>query len=212
MSGVTSTNLAAINSVVAVLDATATDSAQDIQAIVHAYNQLLGGADGVNNSQPALSTAQYQLLGLTSVDTQVETNLLNDAIEQVTDLAEARNIQLIEHNEASDIFVMANTRLLVRALVNLLFNAVKFSTSNSRIQIQLHKTLDSNGHASSVTLTIQNSVDQHATPDLTPSMPGFGLGLHFVDTVIHKHQGTINRHIPAHGLATITVTLPCSSA
>jgi signal transduction histidine kinase len=43
-------------------------------------------------------------------------------------------------------------------------------------------------------------------------MPGFGLGLHFVDTVIHKHQGTINRDIPASGVATIIVTLPCSNA
>lgn len=139
-------------------------------------------------------------------------NLLNDAIEQVADLAEARNIRLIEHNEASDIFIMANTRLLVRALVNLLFNAVKFSSSGSSIEVHVTTTLGSDGQACGVTLTLQNSVDQHATPDLTPSMPGFGLGLHFVDTVIHKHQGTISRHIPASGVATITVTLPCSNA
>jgi signal transduction histidine kinase len=43
-------------------------------------------------------------------------------------------------------------------------------------------------------------------------MPGFGLGLDFVDTVIHKHQGTIIRNIPASGMANITVTLPCNSA
>jgi hypothetical protein len=30
-----------------------------------------------------------------------------------------------------------------------------------------------------------------------------------VDTVIHKHQGTIERHIPAHGVATVVITLPC---
>jgi signal transduction histidine kinase len=107
---------------------------------------------------------------------------------------------------------MANTRLLVRALVNLLFNAVKFSSSGSSIEVHVTTTLGSDGQACWVTLTLKNSVDQHATPDLTPSMPGFGLGLHFVDTVIHKHQGSISRHIPANGVATITVTLPCSNA
>jgi CHASE2 domain-containing sensor protein/nitrogen-specific signal transduction histidine kinase len=173
--------------------------------IVHHANALLNMMDDfiltVSSEAP-----QYQF------KQELLDNLLNDAIEQVADLAEARNIRLIEHNEASDIFIMANTRLLVRALVNLLFNAVKFSPSGSSIEVHVTTTLGSDGQACGVTLTLQNSVDQHATPDLTPSMPGFGLGLHFVDTVIHKHQGTISRHIPASGVATITVTLPCSNA
>ena len=42
-------------------------------------------------------------------------------------------------------------------------------------------------------------------------MPGFGLGLDFVDTVIHKHQGSISREIPQTGLATIVITLPCTT-
>jgi len=31
-----------------------------------------------------------------------------------------------------------------------------------------------------------------------------------VDTVIHKHQGTITRDIPQKGMATILITLPCT--
>jgi signal transduction histidine kinase len=42
-------------------------------------------------------------------------------------------------------------------------------------------------------------------------MPGFGLGLNFVDIVIHKHQGTITRNIPPHGMATTLITLPCTT-
>jgi hypothetical protein len=54
----------------------------------------------------------------------------------VADLAEARNIRLLEYNEASDIFVMTSPRLLVGALVNLLFNAVKDACSDSSIEVR----------------------------------------------------------------------------
>ncbi len=138
-------------------------------------------------------------------------NLLNDAIEQVTDLADAKSIRLHDHSHDTTIFVMANTRLLVRAMVNLLFNAVKFSAPNSVIDIYVTHTTAHESQAAKVTLTIHNHVDNTTPPsDLTPSMPGFGLGLDFVDTVIHKHQGTITRDIPAHGQATVSVRLPCT--
>ena len=45
--------------------------------------------------------------------------------------------------------------------------------------------------------------------DRASTMPGFGIGLDFVENVIHKHQGHIVRHIPDHGIATVQLTLPC---
>lgn len=138
-------------------------------------------------------------------------NMLNDAIEQVADLAEAKRITW--HEEAGDdsVFVMANTRLLVRAFVNLLFNAVKFSPAKSQISIHVKFTeVGENGPCTTITLT--NMVEiQDGAQDLIPSMPGFGLGLDFVDTVISKHQGKITRHIPKSGKATILITLPCTT-
>lgn len=138
-------------------------------------------------------------------------NLMNDAIEQVADLADAKKISLVDQSDASSIFVMANTRLLVRALVNLLFNAVKFSPNGSRIYIQANCVQGTNGSTALATLTLTNTVCNDASLDLTPSMPGFGLGLDFVDTVIHKHQGSISREIPHAGMATIVITLPCTT-
>ena len=138
-------------------------------------------------------------------------NLLNDAIEQVADLADAKNIRLLDQSDASSIFVMANTRLLVRALVNLLFNAVKFSPNGSSIHIQVSCEQNTDGNSALAALTLTNTVCNDATLDLIPSMPGFGLGLDFVDTVIHKHQGSIRREIPQTGMATIAITLPCTT-
>jgi CHASE2 domain-containing sensor protein/signal transduction histidine kinase len=140
-------------------------------------------------------------------------NLLNDAIEQVADLADAKNITVRDDSDSSTLFVMANTRLLVRALVNLLFNAVKFSPAGSKIAIQVSHTQAVAGQTQQAIIMVRNPV--HITPDLqdlTPSMPGFGLGLDFVDTVIHKHQGTITRNIPQNGMATIVITMPCTTS
>jgi CHASE2 domain-containing sensor protein/nitrogen-specific signal transduction histidine kinase len=178
-----------------------TDLVTQRNKIVHHANALLHMMDDFILT--ISSEAQHYEFKLELLD-----NLLNDAIEQVADLAEARSIRINAHNDASEIFVMANTRLLVRAFVNLLFNAIKFAPHASSIQLQVSSQLSANNQSSLATLIIQNKVDHTATSDLTPSMPGFGLGLHFVDTVIQKHQGAIHRNIPANGKATITVTLP----
>ncbi len=135
-------------------------------------------------------------------------NLVHDAIEQVADLAEAKGICIREDAMPSEMFVMANTRLLVRALVNLLFNAVKFSPANSHIALNVGY----NATNQNAFITIHNPIThQNISNDLTPSMPGFGLGLDFVDTVIRKHHGHITRRIPREGQADIHIELPCVS-
>lgn len=137
-------------------------------------------------------------------------NLVNDAIEHVADLAHAKHITLQDHSECSGVFVMASTRLFVRALVNLLFNAVKFSPSHSKITLHIYCAEPTTVCASKVVISISNTVQLDAlSQDPTPSMLGFGLGLDFVDMVIHKHHGRIERRIPQAGIATTTITLPC---
>lgn len=183
-------------------DASAIDGQRE--KIVHHANALLNMMDDFIHTVSA-EAPRYQF------KQELLDNLLNDAIEQVADLAEAKNIRLLDQSEASSIFVMANTRLLVRALVNLLFNAVKFSPNDSSIHIEASCTQPTNDGSSLATLTITNTVSNDETFDLTPSMPGFGLGLDFVDTVIHKHQGIIRRDIPQTGVANVVVTLPCTT-
>ncbi len=183
----------------------ATDDAQQ-QKITHHAKALLQMMDDfivtVSAEAPSYNVKQELL-----------DNLLNDAIEQVADLADAKNITVRDDSDSSTLFVMANTRLLVRALVNLLFNAVKFSPAGSKIAIQVSHTQAVPGQTQQAIIMVRNPV--HITPDLQdliPSMPGFGLGLDFVDTVIHKHHGTITRNIPQNGMTTIVITMPCTSS
>lgn len=175
------------------------------EKIVHHANALLNMMDDFILTVSA-EAPRYQF------SQELLDNLLNDAIEQVADLAEAKHIRLVVENNADTVFVMANTRLLVRALVNLLFNAVKFSPSGSAIHILLNCTPNTDGQDSRVNLEFSNQVDSQSTAaDLIPSMPGFGLGLDFVDIVIHKHLGTITRNIPPHGIATTLISLTCTT-
>jgi CHASE2 domain-containing sensor protein/nitrogen-specific signal transduction histidine kinase len=137
-------------------------------------------------------------------------NVINDSLEQVTDLAEVKGIQINDESDVSSIFVTVNARLLIRALVNLLFNAIKFSPEQSTIRIQslYHSATVTN--TPQISIIISNTVKTSATTDdLTDDMPGFGLGLDFVDNVVHKHHGVITREIPKNGSATVCMTLPC---
>ncbi len=193
----------------------------DMRTPVASILSLLPSQDRSNEkiTQHAQSLLQMMddfILTISSEATQYKVqsesldNLINDSLEQVADLAHAKNICLSDESHTSHLFVMANTRLLVRAFVNLLFNAIKFSPSQSTIQIQSLHVESSETSSTQVTLVISNLVSAVCSEiDITQTLQGFGLGLDFVDTVIHKHQGTIERHIPAHGVATVVITLPC---
>ena len=133
-------------------------------------------------------------------------NILHDALAHVSDLAAIKAIELRYRQESPTVFVMVDTRLMIRALVNLLYNAVKFSPKHSTVSLDITAPEG----AARVTIGIENLVDiREDALDLTPSMPGFGLGLNFVDMVIAKHGGTIERHIPTTGLAKLHILLPC---
>lgn len=131
-------------------------------------------------------------------------NLLNDAIEQVGDLAHDKGVTLSEHLSEDPIFVDANARLFIRALVNLLFNAVKFSAPGSTVTVASERHTDAKGHQR-VRISISNPVNPTAQDQ---EMPGFGLGLNFVDTVMGRHKGRIERHLPSSGRAEVRIDLP----
>jgi signal transduction histidine kinase len=130
-------------------------------------------------------------------------NLLNDAIELSNDLALAKGITIVDGCGDEPVFLQANARLLVRAFLNLLFNAIKFSPPNSQIWVGCQQVTE--GDKSLVLVSIRNPVDRL---EAEQEIAGFGLGLHFVDTVIARHQGTIQRHLPPEGDAEVSIKLP----
>jgi hypothetical protein len=91
VTGVTTANLAAINSA---LDSTAVtgvqaDTRQEVQAIVDAYNTILASADGVGgNTTRAPTAAQYAAIGVTGVSgtpaADIPIFLLNNAVDAMS--------------------------------------------------------------------------------------------------------------------------------
>jgi len=84
VTGVSAANISAINTVVASLVSSATDSRAEIQAIVDTYVAILNGADGQANSGLMLSAAQYQNIGLADIANTAQANLLNSIIDAST--------------------------------------------------------------------------------------------------------------------------------
>ena len=133
-------------------------------------------------------------------------NIIHDTVENVSDLAIEKNIQIhLSHSTHTTPFVRANVRLLVRALVNLFVNAIKFSPTSGEITIHIRTDSITN----KVTLKISNQVEiTNATVHRT-GLLNFGLGLDFVNTVIQKHGGKLSHDFPNQGKATVQIELPC---
>ena len=81
VTGVTSGNLATINSAIAPLSSSATDSAVEVQEIVDAYLAVLVAADGNLDNDPAVTQAQFTALGLTTIDNAAKVSLLNQVLD-----------------------------------------------------------------------------------------------------------------------------------
>ena len=138
--------------------------------------------------------------------------LLDQAVYEVKGLAEERNMQIsVEQNEL--LFVQCEARLMERVLINLLVNAIRYGAENSVIYIAVSLQYDESGK-SKLRCQISNVIDAiNKNSETRVEHRGFGLGLSFVDQVIEKHHGMITRQFATepHGLALVTINLPCSS-
>jgi vacuolar-type H+-ATPase subunit E/Vma4 len=88
VTGVTADNLLVINNLLntSAINGAAVDTAAKVQALVNAYNTVLAAADGNADSDTGASQAQYQLLGLTGLNT-ASTALLGSVVDRSTNAA-----------------------------------------------------------------------------------------------------------------------------
>ncbi|MEN9898918.1 MAG: hypothetical protein RLZZ66_2567 [Pseudomonadota bacterium] len=97
VTGVTSSNLAAINSALdsVLVDGSKTSSTALIQAIVTDYNAILSSADSLaGNTNPAITTAQYTTIGVTSAPTGNALGLLGNVIDGLATTAVSTELQV----------------------------------------------------------------------------------------------------------------------
>ncbi len=147
------------------------------------------------------------------------TLIVHDATDAVWPLASSADVRVVFEPDEAEYVVCADRRLLTRALINLLDNAVKFSPKGKIVSCRLSK--DSLDGVEAVTCEIADSAGGMAQAQLAElfhrfatsredvsGSQGVGLGLALVHTVVTRHNGRI-RCESAEGEGTVfTVTLP----
>lgn len=140
-------------------------------------------------------------------------SLLDQAIYEVKDLADERQMNIKVESDYLDAFVQVQSRLMERVLINLFVNAIRYGKLGSEILIRVSKNILSEKHMLQCQVINAIGVDEKLN-QIEVENKGFGLGLNFIDQVIARHHGSITRHLPADGLgdlAMITIEIPCNS-
>ncbi len=147
------------------------------------------------------------------------THVVRDAADAVWGLSQSAGVKVLFEPDDVEYVVLADRRLLTRALINLLDNAIKFSPRDKTVTCRL--TCDQLDGAAAVACEIADSAGGMAQAqladlfhrfatsrdDITGSQ-GVGLGLALVHAVVTRHHGVI-RCESARGEGTVfTLTLP----
>ena len=136
-------------------------------------------------------------------------DLVDEAVHQVKELAQSKLMPIVMHQGEEPLFVAVDQRLFIRALVNLLVNAVRYGQPDTPIEVSVTSDL---GHAQGpvVRCGIRNVVESPSCASAHDTGKSFGLGLAFVRTVMHKHDGDVLIQIARTpgGTALVELTLP----
>ena len=151
-------------------------------------------------------------------------DVLIEAVDDLWPISSAREIRVAAHGTDTPHLVLGNSSLLIRALVNLIGNAIKFSRDGDQINCDLRREVDASGAAFISCDIRDNGVGMSA--DVVASLfqrfrshnknsrnaDGVGLGLNFVQAVIINHGGTINCSSRPNFGTTMRIRLPALSA
>ncbi|MFC5475327.1 ATP-binding protein [Paraherbaspirillum soli] len=147
-------------------------------------------------------------------------DLAAEAVDQVAPAAEQKSIALLAPEDTGQpLFLLGNWNMLMRSLVNVLDNAIKYSPPGSAITVRLARENGDQGELATIHVIDQGiGIPADALPHLFEPFfqvdgrhdgkTGIGLGLPFVLTVVERHGGTIS--VASHaGLGTdFRIALP----
>jgi hypothetical protein len=87
VTGVNNANISSLNTFLAVISESGSDSQSEVQATVDALAKLVSAANGFADNGATLNAADYESLGLGSINTSAEVTLLNDVLDSKTAVA-----------------------------------------------------------------------------------------------------------------------------
>jgi len=186
---------------------------QTIQRNAKLQNDLIG--DILDFSR--IATGQFST-NLENVDLR---NALEQSIEAIRPLADARRIQLVTEIHVERTMVPGDPNRLQQVFSNVLSNAVKFTNENGRITVSLDTTdrrarvqiKDTGIGIQPEFLPRMFEPFVQADSSTTRSYPGLGLGLAIVRHIVNLHGGDIRAESSGPGQGTtFTITLPLGLA
>lgn len=151
--------------------------------------------------------------------------LLADAIEQVRGSADKKqlvlNLHFVSDGESADLFVPGNASQILRAVTNILTNAVKYTPEEGTIDVSTRVV-----GSDKVAIKIQDSgqgIDQADLPHIfdrfyradkarTRETGGTGLGLAITREIIARHHGTVEVESTVGKGSTFVVQLPLAQS
>ena len=146
-------------------------------------------------------------------------DLATEASDGLWPLASEHGIRLFVEDNGDDGFVIAESDILHRALINLIDNAIKFSPDGGTIRISIRKAVEED--RPSLCLQVFDDgpgIDAALLPHLFTRfvhskhgkgrIHGTGLGLAFVAMVARRHGGLVRAQNRPEGGACFTLILP----
>jgi signal transduction histidine kinase len=133
------------------------------------------------------------------------------AMEQLEPLAKHKEVKLIQKGDA---VVLGDFYQLERALLNVLENAIKFSSRNQSVELEIEQANDSvilkcKDQGSGIDSTDQEKVFQaFVRGNSATGKEGFGLGLFIARRIIEMHGGTIHADKNTPNGTLILIQLP----
>ena len=171
-----------------------------------------------------MSSLVSQLLDVARLENNYEMNvapvdvstMLRNMIHDYTRLCAEKHI-IINADIDSDLIITGHEVSLRRAVTNLIDNAIKFTKSTINITAKrnnlyliIEVTDNGIGIEPDNLSQIFNRMYQTEQSRNKKSNHGIGLGLYFVDKVVHLHHGTITAKSELGVFTTFSITLPLS--
>ena len=158
-------------------------------------------------SEAESGTMQLQREAVTLAD------IVSRAVDLYRDVADAKGVTLTADAPA-DVVVMADRTRLEQAAANLIDNAVKYTPSGGRVDVQVRRKSDA------AVLTVKDTgpgiptdelpriFDRLFRGDTSRTERGLGLGLSLVKAIVEAHGGTVEVVSEVGRGSTFSVSLP----
>jgi signal transduction histidine kinase len=158
-----------------------------------------------------LARADSKALSLAEYDLRL---LVDDGVAEIDPQARARQVAIEVSEPIDGTVVMADRALMVRAIVNLLINAVKHSETGGKVVVRC--TVESGDVCCSIKDNgpgiskgdLPRLFRRYSQTDSGMAKGGAGMGLAFVDVVIRRHKGEVRVESEVGHGATFSINMP----